>query len=408
MGDVWDCAWRELRRRRGRTAANVLGYLLAVATAVVVITALRFSTQAAARVLDSTGTHFVAFAPAVLPACAECSVKTPEEKGEGFVACGVSTHLVPVDLAGKVKQLPAVADASPYLCFRFKDPGDGHSFTVGGFDPRNTTAVGTTCCAATDIVSGRFPRPEEQGVVLLEEAYARLRHAGPGDRVAIAGATFPVVGVVNPGIRPAKADIYMPFRDAEEAINRRLGATPLRGEANVLLVEVASAKVQDEAIRAVRRLHPGLVVSSYACYRPAAQVMGMNEGAAWLLTIIVAVAAVALSLKSQLAAVLERRREIGILKAIGWTDGNIVSQLLAESVLQAALGGLLGCALAAAFLGLAPVGALSGVEGAARVALSPVVMFAGVLLALLGGVVAGAIPALRAARQRPAEALRSI
>lgn len=49
MGDVWDCAWRELRRRKGRTAANILGYLLAVATAVVVITALRFSRQAAAR-----------------------------------------------------------------------------------------------------------------------------------------------------------------------------------------------------------------------------------------------------------------------------------------------------------------------------------------------------------------------
>jgi putative ABC transport system permease protein len=226
--------------------------------------------------------------------------------------------------------------------------------------------------------------------------------------VSIAGATLPVVGVINPGIRPAKADVYMHYSDAEEVINRRLGGTPLRGEANVLLVEVASAKVQDEAIRAVRQLHPGLVVSSYACYRPAAQVMGMNEGATWLLTVILAVAAVALSLKSQLASVLERRREIGILKAIGWTDGNIVSQLLAESVLQAALGGLLGCALAAAFLGLAPVGALSGVGGAARVALSPVVMLAGVLLALLGGVIAGAIPALRAARQRPAEALRSI
>jgi putative ABC transport system permease protein len=408
MSDAWRCAWRELRRRKGRTLANVLGYLLAVAIAVVVVTALRFSEKAANQILNSTGTHFVAFVPAAVPACGECSVKAAGEKGEGFVACGVATHLVPVSLAGKVGSLPTVRDASAYLSFRFKDPADGHLFTVGGFDPRNASAVGTTCCAATDVVGGRFTRPDERGVALLEEAYAKLRHLEPGDAVTIAGARFPVVGVINPGIRPAKADVYLPYRDAEEAINRRMEGTPIRAEANVLLVEVASSRVQDEAIRSVKQLHPGLVVSSYACYRPAAQVMGMNEGAAWLLTIILAVAAVALSLKSQLASVIERRREIGILKAIGWTDGSIVSQLLAESVLQAAAGGVLGALVAVAILAVVPIKLLSGIETPVAVSLWPAALVGGVLLALVGGVIAGVFPALHAARQRPAEALRSI
>jgi putative ABC transport system permease protein len=196
--------------------------------------------------------------------------------------------------------------------------------------------------------------------------------------------------------------------DAIEVINMRMTEPPIRDEANLILVEVKSSTRQDEAIQSVKHACPDLVVSTYACYRPAAAVMGINEGAAWLLTAILGTSAVALALKSQLSSVIERRREIGILKSIGLTNGNILAQILAESVLQAVAGGVIGCLLAAAVLMLAPIKALGGIATPVAVSLSPWVMTGGVVLAILGGIIAGVFPALSAARQQPADALRSI
>ena len=70
--------------------------------------------------------------------------------------------------------------------------------------------------------------------------------------------------------------------------------------------------------------------------------------AASLIAIIIAVL---IAFKTMAGNIAERAREIGVLKAVGWTNRNVVSQLLAESVIQCFIAGLLGLliALAAAF-----------------------------------------------------------
>ena len=406
--DVIRCASRELRRRKWRTAATVFGYLLAVAVTVMLVSALRLSRQSADAVLSSTGTHFIAYVPAGPPLCADCRTQKAAEPQEGFIAYGQATNLMSMSVVERARALPTVKDASGCLLFRFKDAAGGGMLTVGGFDPQSKFAVRTTCCAAADIVIGRFLSPDESGAVMLEEAYAAMKGIRPGEKIAIAGEVFQVVGVVNPGIRPAKADVYTHFADARRLIEKHLGPVAIADEVNVLLVEVSNSQVQDEAIRSVKALVAGMVVSSYACYRPAAKVMGINAGGAWVLTLIVAVFAVILALKSQLSSVIERRREIAILKAIGWTDGNVMRQILAESVLQAVLGGVLGCLLAGAVLLLVPGRLLTGTETPWGINLFPGVFLLGFLLALLGGVIAGTFPALSAARQRPADGMRRV
>ncbi|MBI3946532.1 MAG: ABC transporter permease [Armatimonadetes bacterium] len=404
MRDLMECAVRELWRRKGRTLANVAGYALAVAMMGVITSLLVFAREATGEVLASTGTHFMAFAPT---SAEECAGRLRDPENEGFVVNGAPTRLLAIGLVDQVRGLPAVKQASPYLLFRFQDPASGQTFTVGGFDPSHAAAVGTTCCAPSDVVEGRFLNPDESGGAMAEEAFARARGLHPGTAVEIAGARFPIRGIVNPGVRPAKADLYMALPDAAALIGRRLVA-PLRGEVSAVLVEVVSSRRQAEAMDGVKRLLPGAVVSSYACWKPAAKVMGMNEGAAWLLTLVIGACAVVLALKSQLASLIERRRDIGILKAMGWTDGSVVLQILSESLLQAVAGGLLGCLAAFLLLRLAPLKALSGIEAPGTIGVSAVLLGAGFALALLGGVVAGSFPALLAARQRPAEALRRL
>ena len=401
MIDTWLCAWRELRRRKTRSAACMCGYALAVAVTIIVGTTFHHSRREADHILASTGTHFIAFVPAAPLVCPGCTVKISDTPQEDFVASGVSSALFPLDLVDRIKNLSTIKDASPFLLFRFKSPQDDQTFTVGGFDVNNTLAVRTTCCAATDIVKGRFLTPEDRGNVILEEAYAQLKDLKVGDRVQVANRTFSVVGIVNPGIRPAKADIYMPFDEAEQVISRQMRSEPIRKEANIVLVEVARATLQKGAIDSVRALLSGFVVSSYACYKPASRVMGINEHAAWLLTVILGLSVLLLAAKTEWAWVIERRREIGILKAIGWTNQNVVRQILAESILQSGAGSIFGAAAATIFMWV-----LSSRITTVSYIIDPAVIIIVMAIAVVAGLLAGVGPALVASLQRPAEALR--
>ena len=101
-------------------------------------------------------------------------------------------------------------------------------------------------------------------------------------------------------------------------------------------------------------------------------------------------------------SVLERRSEIGLRRALGATTGHIRAQFLAEAALLALLGGVTGVAL-----GVIATTAYASAKGWAVVI--PAMAWAGGLgAALITGVLAGLLPALRAARMSPTEALRSV
>jgi putative ABC transport system permease protein len=398
-------ALRELRRRKWRTATTGMGYALAAGVVVLLLGLLWQQGQASSRILRSTGTHFIAFTPATCDPNEGCLKRLIEPNSEGFVAgSGVRTSVMAMELVARAKRIGAVKDASPYLLFRFQHPLDGHLFTLGGIDSPQSPAVATTCCAPGDLLAGRFLRDDDQNVVMVEEAYARARKLGVGQKVVVAGEPLEIVGVVNPGIRPAKADIYALFGLAQRLVNKRM-LSPLRDEFGALLVEAASAQQQDEAIAAVKQLGGGLVSSTYACYRPAVAVLGINAQGAWVLGLAVAIGALLLGAKTQLSAVAERRRDIGVLKAIGWSNGHVVRMIVAESAIVAVVGGVVGGLVGAGVM-------LCGVTGVADVRL-PVTLVAGlfgagVCAAAIGGIVASVAPALVASRTSPGKALRGI
>jgi putative ABC transport system permease protein len=101
-----------------------------------------------------------------------------------------------------------------------------------------------------------------------------------------------------------------------------------------------------------------------------------------------------------LVAVAERTREIGIRKALGATDGQILAQFLIEAVVLSILGGLLGLGLSA----LAARVIEARLDIPAQLTVTAVVLALGISAG--AGIVFGVVPALRAARKNPVEALR--
>jgi putative ABC transport system permease protein len=210
---------------------------------------------------------------------------------------------------------------------------------------------------------------------------------------------YEVVGLVNvDAANILKSHIY---------VNLPVGQKGLP-EDNTGLVNVALIRVSDP--RNVDAISEELM-SRYLGATPIAAsdlatttsgVITIGEETAWNISIALAIVAMLFTIRSQLAAVSERTREIGILKAIGWSKSDVVSQIFIESALQGVIGGLVGCAVGYGFAWyfLSTMGEPLTVD--------PIVLVVGFGVALLSGIAAGLYPSWRAARLTPADALRTV
>jgi len=439
MRNIFEYVLLELRRRKSRTLTNIFGYLLAVLIMVVLISIIITAHSAQGAVLEGVGTHFIAYVPlgeGEGPMAYELEVEElccprdyMEQYGdvvialaemppdEGFFFGSVRTKILPSLLGDgrtrtieKAEEFASVKAASPYLLFRLKDKDDGHLFTVGGIGPEmNKIAIHKSVCAPNNVVEGRFLEDTDRGVIMVGKSYADDRNLTLNDEIIIGQRSFTVAGVVDPPIRPAAADVYMSFKDATEVLNEYFNVHLMHNDFNILLVESENVYLHEEAMESVKQLIMGNTIGyTYGCWSPARKGLNINENAIWLLIGIIGLGTILLSSKTQYTSVIERRHDIGILKIIGWTNKSIVSQIVIESVFQSVIGGILGCIIAIIILLSVPIPELINIDVPGGITISWKVLGSGLLLALIGGVIAGIIPAFIAAKQNPAEVLRKV
>jgi putative ABC transport system permease protein len=302
------------------------------------------------------------------------------------------------------------------------------SYTIGGVDPASSSIGLVT---AAQIANGRFISSSDGHEALVAASYARRHDLKVGSKLDLNGTTFAVVGLVKPPLGGQSADVYVPLAQLQTLASQK-------GLANVILVRATSsadvASVQKEI---EQTLGSGAQVAS--AKQVADSINGSLVDAANLshnlglvLAIVAAAAAFLLAVLLTLSSVGKRVREIGTLKALGWSQRLVVRQIVAECLATGVVGGLLGVGLgvaAAALVGaLGPNLSASTTTGGgdtlfglgralSRTATTSVTLdaplTAGLLalgfgLALAGGLLAGTAGALRAARLRPADALRQV
>lgn len=404
ISEIARYAWRETSRRKRRSLWNMAGYAVMAGFLVATLSASRMSGDAANSALWLTGAQFAGFV--VNADSGRDAAKLIDPEREGFYIHNNPTLLFPLSLVEKIAASPNVRSAAPILSFRIRTKDSGRPWLLAGFDAADMGSVRNSLCSATDIVNGRFLAPGDSGAVLLEQTFAEVENLDVGDKVSLGGRDFTVIGTMSPGTRPAKADVYMPIREAVEVVNTRL-AEPLGERVNVALVDGASALANAKAIAEVKEiLGKNATVVGFGCYNPAGKAIFTTLGGVRLLTAVVVIVVGALAVLSQYFSAVERRFDIGVLKAIGWPDRSVVGQIFLEAALQAFVGGLAGCAVAAALFALFPVGAWLGIPGAAAAHVSGFSLVLGMALTLCAGALAGGLSAFAAARTRPADILR--
>jgi ABC-type lipoprotein release transport system permease subunit len=300
---------------------------------------------------------------------------------------------------------------------------ESESYTIAGVQ---TSTPGMGLLTAGQVTKGRFLSGGREAVV--SEAYASRRSLEAGSTLNLNGTKFKVVGIAEPPLGGQGADVYLPLAQLQKLSGQK-------GLVNVVLVRADDSSSVSLAEQSIKTNYGEAQVATSK--QVADQISGslvdaakLTDNLGLLLSILAASAAFLLAALLALSSVGKRVRELGTLKALGWTQGKVVRQIAGESLANGILGGLagvvLGLVVIAAINAFGPTLSASsttggfsllGVEQAAQTASRTVsltapaeagILLAGFALALLGGLLAGAAGALRAARLRPADALRTL
>ncbi len=254
-------------------------------------------------------------------------------------------------------------------------------------------------------VEGRRFTPGTREINVGRQAVNRFRGVTLGSDVKFGSATWTVVGIFTADDASFESEVWGDVDLMMPAFQRNGYQST-----TVKLVDPSAFSSFQSAVAA----DPRLDLKAYPerdYYESQSETTGtLMRIFALFVTTILSIGAVFGAMNTMYAAVAYRTREIGTLRALGFSRVRIIAAFLVESVALALIGGAIGCILALPVHGIS-TGAMnmtSFSELAFKFRITPALLGAGLVFSALMGAVGGLLPALRAARIPVARALREI
>lgn len=383
--DLMSLGFMGLITRKMRAALSALGISIGIATLIIVVGIPASSHQALMDELSALGTDMLRAGP---QPDQDPPIKLPGEAIEM------------VKRIGPVTGATAVANTHAVVRRSDRDDPNGSGLAALAAHPDLLGMVNGKLRAGRflDAATRNFP-----AVVLGSVAATRLGindlRPGEAPQILVGGHWFTVIGILDE--MPLSPDLERSVLVGWPVAQSRLG---FDGSPTVVYLKARENAIDDVRAVLAATLYPqlpGMVQVS----RPSDALAAKRATQSSFSALTLGLAGVALLVggigvaNTMFISVLERRREIGLRRALGANRRQICGQFLTESALLSGLGGLAGCV----------IGVLATVVYAISqdwpVVLQPVAVLGGLAGAVVVGVTAGVYPAIRASRLSPTEAL---
>jgi putative ABC transport system permease protein len=408
--DLFHEAYDAMRHNRRRTALTMLGMGWGIATVVMLLAYGDGFGRAFANIFANFGTKLTIVVPG------KTSMQAGGQKS------GVQIRFTQDDVEALATNLPQVTHITPEVGKQVNVQYDTRVFTfpVSGNDPD------VISIRALKLGQGRTYNMEDQNqharvAVIGSEAKEKLfsgRNA-LGEHIRLDGLSFEVVGVLSAKMQEGNDDInrvvYIPFTTMSDLKDTHYldsiwfnYDTPEyeRIEPAVRSIMASQHKFSQTDRQAIRvfnlmmQLHQFEIIS-----------LGLKILMGFIGALTLGIGGVGL-MNIMLVSVTQRTREIGVQKALGAQRWYILMQFLAEALTITFIGGVLGVilayvvALSVGRLTLYSAFAKNGEAGDIRLIIAPGTLIVSTLILGAVGLISGMVPALRASRMDPIEALR--
>ena len=233
--------------------------------------------------------------------------------------------------------------------------------------------------------------------ILLGSAAAEMLKKSPGDSLRLGSSLYRIVGIYETGDAFEDSGALLSLEDAQVLLGKSR-------QVSLYYIKLKDPKFRDRFITKAERIWSDLSISGSKEFTENQTFLAYMEGYVWIIGGLAVIIGGISMMNSQLMSIYERTREIGVLRAVGWSQWRVLWMILGESILVCLLGGVAGIGIGWVImynLSKISVALTWGNSGLS----SDLIIQAFIIMVFLG-IVGGLYPAWRASRLHPIEALR--
>lgn len=293
-----------------------------------------------------------------------------------------------------------MADPEEIILVNFKRIGQtqGSNVTIRGVGPD-----GAALRPEFQLVAGRMFRPGMREVIVSKQLSERFQDCALGDKIKFAKGYWTVVGIFTAGRSAYNSEIWTNVDDLAADFDR-----PDYTEVVARATGPAAVKQIEDEANNDRRLHLK-TETELAYYQTQTSAAAPIKGFGIFIAVLMAVGASFAAMNTMYAAVARRTKEIGTLRAVGFSRRSVLFSFVLESVVIALIGGIIGCLIALPVNGITTgtTNFTTFSEITFNFRVTPELFIVGIIFALLMGLFGGFFPAWRASHESIVTALRS-
>lgn len=297
------------------------------------------------------------------------------------------TNTIDANWTDKIANVSGVNEAYPIYVV-LTSVGDNFMNTLIGIDP-NGTAM-----ADLSVSEGRIFK-DNASEAIMGKIYAEDNNLSVGDSIKIDGEDFEIVGIYETGDSNMAGGVFTSINKVGELMDDEDSIS------NIYVKVDKGVDPQEVADRIDSMYGDNITtVSSVMEMEQMASMLNMLQASSWGISLLAVVVGALGIINTMLMSVFERTREIGVLKAVGWSNRKILTMVVGESLvitmLSAIIGSIIGvvlCSVLGPMMGINPL-------------FTPDIFIQAFGIAIIVGIIGGLYPAIKAVKLPPTEALR--